>query len=183
MNMITGKLKRVGPIPPERGPVGPQGVPGPIGPMGPQGPQGERGPVGPMGVGAKGDRGPEGLPGPVGAIPKHRWEETKLSFELAPDVWGEPVDLKGEPGKDGKSTKTGAGGAISFVKQIEVRGFDFKVKSSWLNPGINIVRVTDTSSPVTVRIPEYVDKDVLIFVNDESGTANSNNITITTVQE
>jgi len=182
--MIQGNLKKVGPlprIPGPPGPIGPQGIPGPagpkgdigpVGPTGPQGPEGKQGPAGPL--------GPQGLSGPIGALPRHKWEGTSLSFEIAPDQWADPVDLKGEPGRDGTSNAIG-GSVLKPVRQITVEGFDFKIKPSWLLPGINIIRVTDTSSPVTVRIPQYVDQHTLIYINDESGNADSNNITITTL--
>lgn len=34
-------------------------------------------------------------------MPKHRWRGTELQFERPDGDWGEAVDLKGEPGRDG----------------------------------------------------------------------------------
>jgi len=47
-------------------------------------------------------------------MPKHRWKGTQLQFER-PDVeWGDAVDLKGDPGRDGiggvVQTSSGAAG-------------------------------------------------------------------------
>lgn len=34
-------------------------------------------------------------------MPRHRWSGTALQFEKPGGEWGESVDLKGEPGRDG----------------------------------------------------------------------------------
>lgn len=34
-------------------------------------------------------------------MPKHRWRGTELQFERPDGEWGEAVNLKGEPGRDG----------------------------------------------------------------------------------
>ena len=90
-----------------RGPTGSQGEPGIQGKQGASGPVGPPGPAGPRGEpGPQGDRG---VAGRIGPMPRHEWDETRLRFELAPEVWGMWVDLRGPPGKAGRG---GGGGSI-----------------------------------------------------------------------
>ena len=99
-----------------RGPTGSKGEPGIQGKQGAIGPAGPPGPAGPRGEpGPQGDRGVAGLTGPM---PRHEWDETRLRFELAPEVWGMWVDLRGPPGKPGRG---GGGGSIGGggMSQIE----------------------------------------------------------------
>ncbi|OPZ05009.1 MAG: hypothetical protein BWZ09_01406 [Alphaproteobacteria bacterium ADurb.BinA305] len=47
-------------------------------------------------------------------MPKHRWKGTQLQFERPDGEWGDAVDLKGDPGRDGiggvVQTSSGAAG-------------------------------------------------------------------------
>lgn len=105
----------------DTGPAGRDGAPGPRGEAGPQGPRGEQG--------AKGDRGPMGPAGPEGEkgesgeqgpLPQHKWNGTKLSFQIGFDAdgevaFGKEVDLQGKPGASGGA----AGGSIvSSLRQL-----------------------------------------------------------------
>lgn len=51
--------------------------------------------------------------GADGHTPAHEWKGSKLRFEKPDGTWGEWVDLRGKPGKDGKSgtVVVGGGGA------------------------------------------------------------------------
>lgn len=78
-----------------------------------RGGRGQKGDQGAPGVNGKagdlGPRGPRGPEGPIGPMPAHEWRGTELRFEIAPNEWGEFVDLKGPKGDKGDG---GGGGAI-----------------------------------------------------------------------
>jgi hypothetical protein len=102
----------------EKGPIGPPGIPGKPGPRGEKGENGKTGPPGdPGGIGPNGKKGDPGVngrqgiagpPGPpgekgeTGPPPDHEWRGTEVRFEAADGGWGEYIDLKGDPGNDGK---------------------------------------------------------------------------------
>jgi len=116
-----------------RGPRGHEGPNGRRGRRGVKGEHGERGEPGKQGVGIVGARGPagvsgrQGLAGPkgdkgdkgdAGKTPAHKWEGTRLSFEMPNGNFGRSVDLLGPAG--------GRGGAGRSVKEtwqsIELQG-------------------------------------------------------------
>jgi hypothetical protein len=167
--MPVGRLTRIADLPTPEPTPGPRGEPGPVGPMGPAG---QQGPAGPAGI--------QGPRGPQGPVPKHRWIGTSLQFERVEGSWGELVDLQGPQGQPGQNMTPGGGSGTPPVNQLEVRGFDYTIKRGWIHPGINIIRVTDTSSPVTIRLPRRIDEHSILHINDESGNAGTNNITIVT---
>lgn len=85
----------------EKGPVGPQGPKGEQGPKGDkgntgdqgvQGKDGKAGPKGPKGEkgekGTTGNQGKPGRPGKDGRIPRHKIDNGKVAFEIAPDRYG-----------------------------------------------------------------------------------------------
>lgn len=77
---------------------------------GARGAKGDRGEDGLNGkAGDPGPRGPQGPKGDMGPMPAHEWRGTELRFEIAPNEWGEFVDLKGEKGDKGDG---GGGGAV-----------------------------------------------------------------------
>jgi len=163
-----------------RGPGGFQGMPGPEGPEGPEGPKGERGDQGPRGEqGEPGQDGESSVDGAPGQMPRHKWEDTSLAFEVSPGVFSAPVELKGDEGQAGTAGKAATQSSRPEpIRMFKVVGFDFIIKKSWLTEGINIFRVLDTSSPVLIRLPQGVGPRNMIYVNDESGDAGNNNITI-----
>ena len=63
---------------------------------------------------AKGEKGDPGEQGPMGPMPAHEWRGTKLRFEKPGGKWGPWVDLKGNPGKDGKQIVVAGGGGGRF---------------------------------------------------------------------
>jgi len=163
-----------------RGSGGFQGIPGPEGPEGPEGPKGERGDQGPQGeTGEPGQDGESSTDGKPGQMPRHKWEDTKLSFEVSPGVFGTPIELKGDEGEAGaRGQSSTLSSRPEPVRMFVVVGFDFTVKKAWLTEGINIFRVSDTSSPVLIRLPQGVGPRSMIYINDESGNAEANNITV-----
>lgn len=92
---------------------GKDGAPGRDGRDGERGLPGEQGPQGIPGAegkpGARGLTGKTGAVGPIGPMPRHEWEGTALRFEIAPDVWGQFVDLRGPAGKRGPAGGGGGG--------------------------------------------------------------------------
>lgn len=63
--------------------------------------------------------------GPMGAMPRHQWIGTKLRFEKSPNVWGELVDLVGQPGSsiqvgDGEFHARQFSGATRFIELADV---------------------------------------------------------------
>jgi hypothetical protein len=126
----------------DAGEVGPQGEPGERGPQGEvgsrglpgrDGEQGERGLRGYKGVqgragedGRAGAVGPKGDKGDVGPVPRHKWEGTRLSFELPNGKFGRSVNLQGPGGGRGAAGKgasqsyqamTLAGNVLTLEKQ------------------------------------------------------------------
>lgn len=121
----------------------------------------------------------QGPPGPMGPMPKHRWRGTSLQFERAPNEWGTLVDLQGPTGQilsrsigGGGSSATG-GASVNF---LVVDTASYTISADSLDKGINIVRVRNV--PTTIYLPRQVDPEKLIYINDETGNAGTDNITI-----
>lgn len=57
--------------------------------------------------GKDGTDGKEGPQGPIGPMPKHQWRGTELRFQIAPQKWGQWVDLRGPKGPGGGSVVVG----------------------------------------------------------------------------
>jgi hypothetical protein len=68
-------------------------------PEGKRGLRGSRGERGADGVSIVGEQGEQGE---IGPMPKHKWEGTKLRFEISPGEWGKAVDLQGPKGRSGQ---------------------------------------------------------------------------------
>ena len=120
------------------------------------GPQGNIGPMGPEGQqGVKGDMGERGLLG-----------------------------LKGKDGKDGKQGKEGvtqiiSGGSTTPVRYTPITTATFTISERILLEGHNIFGV-NYAGDVTITLPNNPLPTQIIVVKDESGSAGTNNITLTT---
>lgn len=113
-----------------RGRAGLQGVHGLVGrdgktgEQGVQGPHGEQGVVGRQGVGLPGerglhgDKGDKGDKGDTGPVPAHKWDGTKLSWELPGGGFSFPVNLKGDTGGRGMSSR-GSGNMAHVQQQFD----------------------------------------------------------------
>lgn len=153
-----------------RGPQGEQGFPGQLGTQGPKG--------------EAGVRGHQGLPGKDGV-------DGKDGIDGAAGLVGSPGEKgdrgeKGERGKEGPRGKDGetrvvqqGGGGHATVKYTNITSATFTITKSSLLHGHNIFGV-NYAGDVTITIPNYVDPEMLITINDESGSAGTNNITVTT---
>ena len=119
-----------------------------IGIRGERGERGERGPAGKDGRDGIGIQGPKGDKGEKGDKPKHEWQGTKLRFERPDGSWGEWVDLKGQPGRDGKKgfvlngSTTGSGTGGDGIQSI-VAGTGIAVDNT--DPQNPIVSATGAS--------------------------------------
>lgn len=113
-----GDVGEVGP-PGKDGATGARGLTGDTGPHGDDGDDGEVGKTGKRGVagligrigdqgppGTKGDKGEQGDQGEVGPRPAHKWEGTRLSFELPNGGFGRSVNLQGPGGGRGAAGKS-----------------------------------------------------------------------------
>jgi hypothetical protein len=56
-----------------------------------------------------------GAVGPQGETPAHEWQGTALRFENPDGTWGDPVDLKGQPGDTGPQGLMGSQGAQGAI--------------------------------------------------------------------
>lgn len=112
---------------------GKDGEAGPPGPPGPEGPQGAAGPTGADGRdgrdGKDGTRGPRGPEGDIGPMPKHEIDGTKIRFEMAPDVWGEWMDIEGPRGKPGQDGRHGGGGVV--IKPVPAKPSFSYMPAGW----------------------------------------------------
>jgi len=114
----------------DNGIVGPPGPEGPIGPRGGIGLVGRQGEVGP--VGPKGDKGDDG---PTGPVPRHKWEGTRLSFELPNGKFGRSVNLQGPGGGRGRS---GGASANPQFTNISLVGSNLVFEREGLGPGYTV---------------------------------------------
>lgn len=156
-----------------QGPKGPQGINGLQGLKGDPGPQGSIGPMGPAGpIGPKGE---QGIPGEQGDIPDHKWVGNKLHFEEPDGTWDRGRDLTG---------LAGSGDFISRSTTVPIRYESvtdaiYTIRSNSLIDGHNIYGV-NYAGDVTVYLPDNIRSTQIIVINDESGLAGTNNITVTT---
>lgn len=100
---LEEKIKTIELTPGEKGDKGDKGEKGEKGDKGDKGKDGKDGKDGKNGKdgrdginGKDGKDGKDGEKGEKGDIPKHKWNKTKLSFELPNGKWGEEVDLMGK---------------------------------------------------------------------------------------
>lgn len=96
-------------------------------------------------MGAKGDTGP---------MPDHEWKGSKLRFEKPDGTWGEYVDLKGKPGKDGERVVVFAGGG-SNSRPLDA-----------LQPGVDGV---EPASIAVMQAGEWVNLPWAAFVTTIAG--------------
>ena len=171
-----GKLRRI-----EDYQLGKTGAQGPQGPIGEQGLQGLQGPVGPQGIpgkdgaagidgkpGRDGERGPQGLSG-KDASPK----------DVAALLTEDEDFLKKTKGRDGETPLIMGGGGHATGSYTHVNTAEHTIGKSNLFHGMNVIGV-DYAGAVTIYLPHKIDPEMIIVINDESGAASSNNITVTT---
>lgn len=173
--MPIGKLRR---IPIES--ISPEflrGFPGTPGKAGLNGKDGLDGLPGTLGErGEKGDAGLQGIPGTSitgqqgesGAIPEHQVRNGEIRFKNPDDTWGQWVNI---------GSQNGGGGKISMNTYKQITTAEFHIGKGQLDLGTNIFGV-DFAGDVTIFIPRKIDRRSIIVVNDESATAETNNITI-----
>ena len=123
------------------------------------------GPQGPQGI--AGVQGQQGIPG---TIPAHKWVGDSIVFQNPDGTWGKPRNIKGASG----------GGSPDQYKYTLIEEANYTVYAKYTVKGMNIFGV-NYAGAVTITLPESLPLDRTIIFNDESGSADSNNITIQTV--
>jgi len=143
--------------------VGPTGNPGLPGTKGSKGDRGEQGLRGLQGLrGAKGEKGERG----TSVILEDLVEQLKVDKDF----------IAATKGKDGESHGW-VGGSTSPVKYKQITNSTYTIRASSLVDGMNIFGVvTDTAT--TVYLPSNIRETQLIVINDETGSASTNNITV-----
>ena len=121
------------------------------------------------GVDGVGSRGEKGATGPAGAVPEHEVRNGEIRFMNPDGSWGDWVKVTGS---------SGGGGKISDNTYTPVTTAEYHVNRGQLDLGTNIFGV-NFDGDVTIFFPKNIDPRSLIVVNDESGNASANNITIT----
>lgn len=89
--------------------------------------------------------------------------------------------LRGEKGDPGQAAPKalGGGGAPRQFKYVPIRTATYTLKAKDTVQGITVLGV-DYDGDVTITLPDNLTSDRMIIVNDESGSAGSNNITVQT---
>ena len=84
-------------------------------------------------------------------------------------------------GKAAKKVDLGSGyfpgGGFVPFKYISVTSATYTISEKKLVQGTNIIGVSFAGA-VTITLPQKLKKDKIIVINDESGAASSNNITV-----
>lgn len=148
---------------------------------GKDGERGERGPQGEMGLqGPEGPAGRDGKDGVNGLTEIiHKYEplpDDVVKEEFLEELRKEVEGLK----KNQRFIGTG-GGASDGIKYVSVTSPVYKIsRNELLNNGITIYGV-NYAGAVTITMPQPKPGQI-VYINDESGNADSNNITVTTLQ-
>jgi len=146
---------------------------------------GERGEQG--SIGSTGLTGKQGVSGARGVDGKDGVTEVIHSFEPLPEDVVKKDTLE-EVRRDLESVKRsqrhsiGAGSnSGEGVKYVNISVAEYKIsKSELLRNGITIFGVNYPGA-VSITVPQPK-KNQIVYINDESGNADSNNITVTTLQ-
>lgn len=151
-----------------QGPQGPQGSPGIPGPAGPEGP-----------VGPKGDTGLPGKDGITQVV--HQFQDLPEDIVKEDSLSELREELKKLKNNQQKFSIGGGTSSGEGVKYVAVRQAEYKIsKNELLDNGITIFGV-NFAGVVNITIPQPK-KNQIVYINDESGSADSNNIVVTTIQ-
>jgi hypothetical protein len=128
-----------------------------------------------------GKEGQPGMPGEKVDKPKHKWEGTKLFFEIPEGGWDKGVDLQGKSGGKGQGGGIDASGVIGKLIRVQLDGVEFpnvlgKLNFSGLNVTYSSFGKFDVTNPYTeltalTDFPDYTGKanKKLSVKGDESG--------------
>jgi hypothetical protein len=143
--------------------------------------------------GDRGDQGPvgqQGLQGPQGPVGKDGTDgvtQILHSFEPLPDdvVKEDSLEkIREELESVKRRQRHSIGGGSNSgegIKYVKVTASEYKIsKNELLHNGITIFGV-NYAGAVTITLPQPK-KNQIVYINDESGNADSSNITVTTVQ-
>lgn len=126
-------------------------------------------------------QGPAGPAGSDGKSAEFKAEDYLFIAELLkkdPDFKDSVKGEKGEKGADAPKF-AGGGGSAPTVKYIPIRAATYTLKATQTIAGTNVLGV-DFDGDVTITIPDNLRSDRILVVNDESGNAGANNITVQT---
>lgn len=152
------------------------GQQGPMGPQGPQGERGEQGIAGPIGPqGPRGERGPQGLQGPAGAQGE-RGPQGPAGRDGKDAVVDEELIKKLE--EKAKQVSQSWGSYHPPIRYTSINVASYTISKSKLIEGHNIFGVRYDGGPVEIFLPTGLKPTYLIVINDETGNANVNNITV-----
>ena len=142
------------------------------------------GDLGPRGL--QGNAGIQGVPGSSGSPGKDGTTHVITTVESLPeDLVRQSAlqELKEELERVKRAQKHSIGGGSNSgegVKYVSVKTATYRVrKNGLLDNGITIFGV-NFNGPVNITIPQPRENQI-IYINDESGNADSNNITVTTI--
>lgn len=146
---------------------------------GAKGDKGDAGPAGPQGI-----QGPQGLSGQDG---RDGVTEIRHTYEPLPDNIVKEDSLE-DLRKDLESVKrrqkysiSGGSNSGEGIKYVSITAAEYKIsKNELLHNGITIFGV-NYAGAVSITMPQPK-KNQMVYINDESGNAGSNNITVTTLQ-
>lgn len=121
--------------------------------------------TGPMGP--PGDVGPIGPPGPMGAPGQNAEIERLEALEE------EIIKLRQQQAQ----RRVGGGGHPTHYQYTPITTATYTMMLGNTVPGTNIFGV-NYAGAVTITLPAAIPKDRMIIINDESGAAGTNNITV-----
>lgn len=144
-----------------------------------QGVQGQTGDKGSDGIGRPGKEGEDGLDGltgdkgETGDTPEHQVSNGEVRFKQPDGSWGAWIRATGR----GRSDPQFSGYAPTFNTYTPITESEFHVIEAALKTGHNIFGVQNVGV-TTVFVPKRLDKGVILTINDETGQASTNNITV-----
>ena len=159
--------------------TGPRGIDGKDGLHGTAGAAGRDGKDGAVGKpGATGERGLDGLRGAIGEQGTPGKDGISPKPEQVAEVLKKDEEfIEATKGKDAES-QGWVSGSTNPVRYEAITNSEYDIKSGSLIDGMNIYGVQ--SVPATIYLPTNIRTSQLIVINDETGSAGTSNITVTT---
>lgn len=164
LKLVQSEVDKIDPIPGARGETGSQGLTGAPGTMG-----------------EKGERGRDGVDGKDG---KDGVTTVIHKTELPPDTFMTKEEFEEKVEELRKQTSQGPSSPYVSIKEPvhyrQVTSATYRINNNELKKGINIYGV-NYNGDVEISIPPPK-IGFIVYINDESGSAGTNNIKVTTVR-